>query len=165
MKRIILLLIIALLIFPLASAWEPTENTKFVTVWSGAKPITDSLTSKSYTDKTLTLKTATDTTMSKVTYPYEVSTTLKILKYRCDTKMQICGYWIEATRSGQLVATNSPVWISPPPIVALVSETYDPKSDTVTATIKEDPKLAVEQVLQMYVDNRPIGKPITGTKA
>jgi hypothetical protein len=167
MRRIALILLISFLIIPFASAWEPTEKTQFITIWSGSKPITDSLTSKSYTDKTLTLKAATDTVMSKASYPYEISkstTSFKILKYRCDNKMQICGYWIEATRSGKTVATNSPIWISPPPITALVSEVYDEKSDTVTTTIKEDPKLAIEQVLQQYVDNQPIGKPVTGTK-
>jgi hypothetical protein len=169
MRRIaILLLLIALLIVPFASAWEPTEKTKFVAVWSGSKPITDSLTSKSYTDKTLTLKVATDTVMSKASYPYEISktaTSFKILKYRCDNKMQICGYWVEATRYGLPVKTNSPVWISPPPVIALVSEVYDEKSDTVTTTLKEDPKLALEQILQQYVDNQPIGIPVIGTKA
>jgi hypothetical protein len=167
-RTVILLLLIALLIVPSISAWEPTDKTKFVTIWSGSKPITDSLTSKSYTDKTLILKAATDMEMSKASYPYEISktaTSFKILKYRCDNKMQICGYWVEATRSGKTVATNSPIWISPPPVVALVSETYDEKSDTVTTTIKEDPKLAIEQILQQYVDNQPIGTPVIGTKA
>ena len=108
--------------------------------------------------------------MKKETYPYDVAspaeskTTFKILKIRCDEKMQICGYWVYATRDGKEVATNSPIWISPPPIVALVSDVYDDKTDTYTTTVKEDPKLAIEQVLQGYVDRQPLGKPTTGTK-
>jgi len=164
MKRALIIFLILLLIFGGVAYAAPGELTKFVTVWSGTKPITDSNPTAS------ALKTATDTAMKKQTYPYsviiasETGTTFKIIKYRCDTKMQICGYWIEATRAGRQVATNSPIWISPPPIVALVSEVYDDKTDTYTTTLKEDPKLAVEQILQQYCDNQPIGKPITGTK-
>jgi PKD repeat protein len=149
----------------------PSENTTTVVVWSGATPIKDSIDSKAPTDDEITiLKTATDTEMKKQTYPYDVAakvdslTTFKILKYRCDEKMRICGYWIEGYRDDKTVKTNSPVWISPPPITALISEVYDEKVDVITVTLKEDPKAAVEQILQMYVDNQPIGKPVTGTK-
>jgi len=151
---------------------KPTisDTTTFVTVWQGTTPIKDSLSTKSSAEAASVLKEATDTVMKKETYPYDVAspaeskTTFKILKFRCDEKMQICGYWVYATRDGKEVATNSPIWISPPPFVALVSETYDEKSDTITTTLKEDPKLAIEQILQQYVDNQPIGKPIIGTK-
>jgi PKD repeat protein len=149
----------------------PSENTTTVVVWSGATPIKDSIDSKAPTDDEITiLKTATDTEMKKQSYPYDVAakaestTTFKILKYRCDNKMGICGYWIEGYRDGKTIKTNSPVWISPPPITALVSEVYDEKVDTLTITLKEDPKMAVEQILQRYVDNQPIGEAITGTK-
>jgi PKD repeat protein len=148
----------------------PSEATKFVTVWSGATPIKDSLTLTSAAQKPVILKTATSVEMAKIAYPYDVAakaespTTFKIIKFRCDEKMQICGYWVQAWRSGQEVATNSPIWISPPPITALISETYDAKSDTLTTTLKEDPRAAVEQILQQYVDNQPLGKPIIGTK-
>jgi hypothetical protein len=149
----------------------PSEATTFVTVWQGATPIKASLATKapSVSEATV-LKAATKIEMEKIAYPYDVraseesATTFKIIKFRCDEKLQLCGYWIEATRNGQQVATNSPIWISPPPITALVSEVYDAKSDTITTTLKEDPKAAVEQILQQYVDNQPIGKPITGTK-
>jgi len=170
MKRLTVILLILCLVIPIAVVADPTELTSFITVWMGATPIKDSLSTKSSAEAVTVLKEATDTVMTKQTYPYsvvtasETGTTFKIIKYRCDEKMQICGYWIEATRAGRQVATNSPVWISPPPVVALVSESYDSKSDTVTTTLKEDPKLAVEQVLQQYVDNQPIGKPIIGTK-
>jgi len=170
MKRALIIFLILLLIFGGVAFAAPGELTTFITIWSGAKPITDSLSLKSASEQVSTLKTATDTVMIKQTYPYsvltasETGTTFKIIKYRCDTKMQICGYWIEATRGGKTVATNSPVWISPPPIVALVSDMYDAKTDTQTITVKEDPKMAVEQILQAYVDRQPLGKPVTGTK-
>ena len=170
MKRALIIFLILLLIFGGVAYAAPGELTKFVTVWSGATPIKDSLTAKSVSQQVSILKTATDTEMKKLAYPYEVrppaesKTTFKIIKFRCDEKMQICGYWLEAFRDGKTVATNSPVWISPPPITALVSEVYDSKSDTITTTVKEDPKLAIEQVLQAYVDRQPIGKPIIGTK-
>jgi hypothetical protein len=175
MKRIIALFLIFLISIPFVFAAELSESITDKTIvkiiWSGPTPIKDAISTKAPTDdETTILKTATDTEMKKQTYPYDVaakvdsSTTFKILKYRCDNKMGICGYWIEAYRGGKTVKTNSPVWISPPPITALVSEVYDEKVDTITVTLKEDPKLAVEQILQRYVDDLPIGTPITGTK-
>ena len=170
MKRLTILLLILCLVIPIAVVADPTELTSFITVWMGTTPIKDSLSTKSSAEAVTVLKEATDTVMTKQTYPYsvltasETGTTFKIIKYRCDDKMQMCGYWLEAYRDGKTVATNSPVWISPPPITALVSEVYDSKSDTITTTVKEDPKLAIEQVLQAYVDRQPIGKPIIGTK-
>jgi hypothetical protein len=170
MRRLLICFIILLVVCSGIAYAAPGELTKFITVWSGATPIKDSLSAKSASQQVSILKTATDTEMKKISYPYDVraseesATTFKIIKFRCDEKMQICGYWLEATRNGQTVATNSPVWISPPPITALVSEVYDAKSDTQTVTLKEDPRAAVEQILQQYVDNRPIGKPIIGTK-
>ena len=169
-KHLTILLLILCLVIPIAVVADPTELTSFITVWMGTTPIKDSLSTKSSAEAVSVLKEATDTVMKKETYPYDVAspaeskTTFKILKFRCDEKMQICGYWIEATRGGRDVATNSPVWISPPPIVALVSDVYDEKSDTQTTTLKEDPKAAVEQILQRYVDEQPLGKPIIGTK-
>jgi hypothetical protein len=166
---------------------EPEEIPVRV-VHEGNTTIKDSLTSKSASDwENAILTTATKTALKNVKYPYNVTsekteetktvvTTFKIQKYRCDEKTEICGYWIEAWRDGKEVATNSPIWISPPPYVALVSNIYYTSLDekTVTTditkaaievvTVKEDPKLAVEQVLQQYVDNRPLGKSITGTQ-
>ena len=169
-KRLTILLLILCLVIPIAVVADPTELSSFITVWMGTTPIKDSLSTKSSAEAVSVLKEATDTVMKKETYPYDVAspaeskTTFKILKFRCDEKMQICGYWVYATRDGKEVATNSPIWISPPPIVALVSETYDEKTDTITTTLKEDPKAAIEQILQRYVDAQPLGKPVTGTK-
>lgn len=141
-----------------------TELTTTKIVWEGSTPIKDALT-LSTSSKEAVLKTATETVLKDVKYPYNVSvpeskTEIKILKYKCDEKMGICGYWIAATRDGQEVYTNSPIWISPPPYKVVVSETYDSKLDETTITLKEDPKAAVEAILHRYVDGQPIGKAV-----
>ena len=159
MKKILIVILLLCLFIPIAVFADLTELTKFNVVYQNSKTILSDSSSKTI---------ATDNIMKKEIYPIEISkmtTSFKIIKYRCDEKMQICGYWIEAFRNGKTVATNSPIWISPPPIEAFISESYDKDSDIVTVTLKEDPKLAVEQVLQMYVDNQPIGTPVIGTKA
>jgi len=159
MRKILIVILLLCLFIPIAVFADLTELTKFNVVYQNSKTILSDSSSKTI---------ATDNIMKKEIYPIEISkmtTSFKIIKYRCDEKMQICGYWIEAFRNGKTVATNSPIWISPPPIDAFISESYDKDSDIVTVTLKEDPKLAVEQVLQMYVDNQPIGTPVIGTKA
>lgn len=144
---------------------KPTmnETTTVKVVYEGLTPIKDSLASPSKTSSdAVILKTATESVMSKVSYPYNVTkaetqTTFKIVKYRCDEKMQVCGYWIEAWRDGKEVYTNSPIWISPPPYYYIISEIYDEKTNELTQTRKEDSKHAVELVLQWYVDRQPLG--------
>jgi hypothetical protein len=157
-------------------------------VYEGNTTIKDTLTSKSASDwENAVLTTATKSALKNVKYPYNVTsekteetktivTTFKVQKYRCDEKTEICGYWIEAWRDGKEVATNSPIWISPPPYVALISDIYytsldekTPTTDITKAaieviTVKEDPKLATEQVLQGYVDRQPVGTAVVGTK-
>jgi hypothetical protein len=180
MKRVIALFLIFLILIPFVFAAELSESitdkTAIKVIWQGPTPIKDAISTKAPTDdETAILKAATDTEMQKQIYPYDVAekatstTTFKILSFSCDRKKfgidaDICGYWVAAYRDGKTVATNSPILISPPPITAIVSEVYDDKVDTITTTLKEDPKLAVEQILQMYVDNQPIGKAVTGTK-
>jgi hypothetical protein len=97
-------------------------------------------------------------------YPLEITTEFKILKYRCEDEK--CGYWISATRGGRDVKTNSPVWLinGNAPIDIVVSDTYDDKTNIQTAIMKEDPKLAAFNTLQIYVNQQPIGTPIVGTK-
>jgi hypothetical protein len=166
---------------------EPKEIPVRV-VYEGNTTIKDALTSKSSAVSTNSLLlTATKTALIDVKYPYNLTsskteetktiiTTFKIQKYRCDEKTEICGYWIEAWRDGKEVATNSPIWISPPPYQVVTSDVYYTALDekTVTTdrdlaaiqvvTLKEDPKLATEQILQMYVDMQPLGKAVVGTK-
>ena len=153
------------------------ESTTYVTVYDGDTPIKDVFETSgnlvegqdpveltSY-DKAVALVEITDGMLVAEKYPYDVvngKTTIVIEKYRC-TK-DICGYWITATRDGQEVATNSPIWISPPPYQAFVSETYNKDLNEVTTMIREDPKLAIEQTLQAYVDRQPVGKAVVGTK-
>ena len=154
---------------------KPDENTTIKTVWEGATPIAAAFTAaaqqKSKTElipyeKSVILATTTDGTLKAEKYPLDISpdktTVIKIEKYRCTAEM--CGYWISATRDGKEVATNSPVWISPPPYEVLVSESFDSAKNEQTVTLKEDPKEALMQVLQQYVDRQPVGKAVVGTK-
>lgn len=149
---------------------QPDEFTTQKIIYQGATPIKDAIGTKSASESVSTLKTATITAMSKETYPYfaekpiESKTDLKIIKYRCDEKMGICGYWIEAYRDNREVAVNNPIWIRPSPYLVMVSSTYDAKLNEETITLKEDPKLAIERTLQRYVDDQPLGKAVTGTK-
>jgi PKD repeat protein len=157
---------------------EPTTPPEEVViptriVYQGSTAIRDSIMGKASANAELS--TATTAALKDVKYPYDISTskveetktvvtTFKVQKFRCDTKMQICGYWIEATRDGVEVQVNSPIWISPPPYEVVVSEVYDALAKENVVTIKEDPKVAVEMVLQGYVDRQPLGKATVGTK-
>ena len=142
-------------------------------VYQGSTAIRDSIASK--VSVNAELSTATSAALKDVKYPYDISTskveetktvvtTFKIQKFRCDTKMQVCGYWIEAARDGNEVRVNSPIWISPPPYEVVVSEVYDIVAKENIVTIEEDPKVAVEMVLQGYVNRQPLGKATVGTK-
>jgi hypothetical protein len=166
-KEIITILLIFLIALPVTFAadmgglLEEKEHI-IVKVWQGATPIQSALASKS---SVVALKEETDKVMTKEKYPYMIEkTSIRIDKYRCDEKMQICGYWITAYRGGQEVATNSPIWISPPPYEIVVSSSYDEKSNIETVVLRESPKEAVEQVLQTYVSMQPLGKAVVGTK-
>jgi PKD repeat protein len=154
---------------------KPDENTTVKTVWTGATPINASFAAKAAEkskpeldpyEKATILSTVTDTALKVEKYPLDISpdtkTVIKIEKFRCT--QEICGYWITATRDGKEIATNSPVWISPPPYEVVVSESFDSVKNEQTITLKEDPKLALMQVLQQYVDRQPVGKAVVGTK-
>ena len=143
-------------------------------VYQGSTAIRDSLLSP-FVSKNWALSTATNMSLKDVKYPYDISTskveetktvvtTFKIQKFRCDKEMEVCGYWIEAARDGNEVQVNSPIWISPPPYEVVVSEVYDIVAKENIVTIKEDPKVAVEMVLQGYVNRQPLGKSTVGTK-
>lgn len=171
MKRIIAFLLILAILVPFAFAAEFSEKPQITVVWNGATPIRDSIISKSpEITEDAVLKTATDTTMRKISYPYDVpeksqfTTVFKILKFRCDEKLGACGYWVEAYRGGKSVQTNSPIWLMSSPVHILESETFNDKTNTITITMREDPKAAVEEVLQNIVEVYPLGKPIIGTK-
>jgi len=133
-----------------------------VVVKQGSTAITDSLSAKTAPEKSTLLTTATDTALKDEKYPYLIAgSEVTILKYRCDSKMQSCGYWVSCQRGGKEVKTNSPVWISPPPYEVVVSDVFDAKTNTETITLKEDPKLAAEQVLISYCDRQPLGKAVS----
>jgi hypothetical protein len=157
---------------------EPTaaETVENITVTkTGNTTIASALATKSTAaEKTAVLTAAASSALSAVKYPYSVetidnTTLIEITKYRCTSEM--CGYWITATRDGKEIATNSPIWISPPPYEVIVSEveTTSKTVDSVktvekTITIKEDPKAAAESVLLMYAGMQPFGKAVVGTK-
>jgi len=146
---------------------QPDENTTTKVVWEGTRTISDAITASVLTkDTAIVLKEETNKVMAAVHFPYNVTkpeakTTFRIVKYKCDDKMGICGYWIEATRDGKEIYTNSPIWISPPPYQVVVSESFDEKTNEITTTLKEDPKAAVEATLQRYVEMQPLGKAVS----
>lgn len=166
-RKLVSILIIFLMLVPLAIAADliPGEEPQptVIVQYQGSRAITDSLASKSAGDKNSILSSATSTALKDVKYPYQISgTEVTIDKYKCTA--EICGYWVSCTRDGREVYTNSPIWISPPPYEVFVSSSFDEKSFTSTVILREDPKLAVELVLQRYVDNQPLGKAVVGTK-
>jgi hypothetical protein len=131
--------------------------------WTGTRDISELLNSSVW--KSATLATETKKVLDTTTFPYEITqslTTTTIEKFRCTAEM--CGYWIHSYRDGQEIATNSPIWISPPPFEAVVSDTDDTIKNEENVVLKEDPKSALEQVLQGYVDRQPTGKAVVGTK-
>jgi hypothetical protein len=124
---------------------------------------------------------AAKSVMEKVQYPYVIAATVSkeepkegdpklpvtevtIIKSRFDEPTQTMWYWIEATRDGQEVAVDNPVWIYPAPKDVVVSIVKDDLKNEVSITLKEDPKAAVEEVLSDYVGRQPLGKAVTGTK-
>lgn len=152
-KKLVVVLAIILISVPLAFAADliPGEEPQptIIVQYQGSRAIADSLASKSAGEKNSILSAATDTVLKDVKYPYTIEKTeITILKYRCDKDMQVCGYWITATRGGREVYTNSPIWISPPPYEVVVSTVHDEKAFVDTVTIREDPKTAAEDVLK-----------------
>ena len=168
MKKWLSVFFIFLLTIPLVFAADinlllEDEAPTVKVVWQGETPIQDAISTKSVSTASI-LKAETDKIMKEQTYPYLIAsgkTLLIIKKYKCDDKMGICGYWIEATRDGKEIYTNSPIWISPPPYQVVVSESFDEKTNEITTTLNEDPKAAVEATLQRYVEMQPLGKAVS----
>lgn len=153
---------------PLFEDVGPTVKVIYQVIYKGETPIKNAIDAKSASTASI-LKEETDKIMKLQKYPYSITsgkTEIKIVKYRCDEKMGICGYWIEAWRDGKEVYTNSPIWITvrPDGYEIVISESFDEKVNELTYTVKEDPKLAIEQMLQRYVNSQPLGKAIVGTK-
>jgi hypothetical protein len=138
------------------------EEPKLEITYEGATPIAASLASKA--DKKSLLKQKTVEEFSKEKYPLDISSNVKIEKYRCDEEK--CGYWISAKRNGQSVAVNNPIWLinGNAPYHTVVSEYMDTKTNTQYVTVREDVKGALIQILTDYADRQPIGAPKVGTK-
>jgi hypothetical protein len=134
-----------------------------VITYTGNRDISVALGSSTWAG--LTLATESKKKLDLITFPYTISTGLtqtKIQKYQCTVDM--CGYWIQSYRDEKEIATNSPIWISPPPFEAVVFDTYDTIRNEEDVTLAENTTKAMEQVLQDYVDRQPLGTAIVGTK-
>ena len=165
MKKWIVVLIIFLISVPLVFAAEIPEGVEPIIVvkYLGATPIKNMLDTNNSAALSGILTSESDTVLKFVTFPYLIpGTEITVISYRCDFAKQYCGFRINATRNGQEVATNSPIWISPPPYQVTVSEVYDAKKNTLTITLREDPLTATANVLQRYVDMRPLGRRTVG---
>jgi PKD repeat protein len=150
---------------------KSNENTTYQTIIQGSSNLTTAITGKTPYEKSVILADKTDKELKPVKFPFTYkikNSEIQFEKYRCDIPKGLCGYWITAYRiiDGQRVsvATNSPVWISPPPFEVAVSESYSLATNTITTTIKEDLRGAITEVIQQYVDRQPLGKAIVGTK-
>ena len=100
--------------------------------------------------------------MEKEEYPYQIQTgdpltAITITRTRYDAETDTMWYWIAATRNGQEVAVNNPIWVYPAPKDIVIGETRDELKNEITVTLKEDPKAAVERVLIRHVARTPIG--------
>jgi len=147
------------------------ENTTYQTVIQGSSALTTAMVGKTPYEKSVVLANATDKDLKPVKFPFTYkikNSEIQFDKYRCDLSQGLCGYWITAYRidaqGRHTVATNSPVWISPPPFEVPVSESYSLATNTVTTTIKEDLRGAITEVIQQYCDRQPLGVPVVGTK-
>lgn len=164
MKRKLIIVIIALALLVVGVlAYSYSENTTIIVRYQGPTRITDMINSNDSSQTARILTSESDLVMKFVTFPYTLpGTEITVNKYRCDFTKNFCGFCINATRSGQEVATQSPVWISPPPYLVTVSESYDSNKDELTVTLKEDPIESTKNVLQRYVSGRPLGKRTAG---
>ena len=161
-KLIIVIIALALLVVGVLAA-TLSENTTFITKYQGSTRITDMINSNDSSATAGILTSESDRIIKLVTFPYTLpGTEITVNSYRCDFTKNYCGFCINATRDGQEVATHSPIWISPPPYLVTVSESYDSNKDELTTTLKEDPVESTKNVLQRYVDMRPLGKRTAG---
>lgn len=167
-QRWLVVLLIFCLTLPLVFAADFPGVEKEIPVkivYQGNTPITNAIMVKSISEKTLIIGKESEKEILKISYPYQIEKTeIRIIKTRYDEKMQTMGYWIEAYRNGWEVQVNNPIWIVPHPYLVVVSDVIDTKANLETITLKESPKVAVEGMLQKYVNGQPLGKATVGTK-
>lgn len=161
------LVAIALLLLAVVPVCAIDDKTTYNVVYTGSTAIKAALAAKTVPAADV-LKAAVETELTKESFPFSLKTTstdFTIDKYRCEKEK--CAYWITASRSGKPVAVNNPVWLLNGnfPFHTLVSEVEDTKVNTVTVTVKEDPKGAIWQILSDYVDRQPIGQSKMGTES
>lgn len=166
MKRWVLVLLVSLVMFSLVMGdiipddVEPIVDIKFI----GSSRITDIINSNDSAKQALIMTSESERVLKMVSFPLLLpGTEITVNKYQCDFRNNMCGFCINATRGGQEVATRSPVWISPPPYMIIVSESYDARKNVLTFTAREDPLEAATRVLQRYVDSKPLGTRTAGS--
>lgn len=163
MKKEIVILCICLLIFLPVLAIELPQS-KIVVSIEGLTPITDSLYVKTSLEKNVIITESLDKELIKEVYPLEIlpientKTDIIITNYYCDKEKGFCGYWIIATRYGQAVTVNNPIWIVNPPIFIIKSDITDAKIDTRYLTIEENPKEETYRILLQYADSQPLNE-------
>lgn len=87
-------------------------------------------------------------------FPYSVSvngTELYVGYGWCNERLQFCEYWLSATRNGEEVQTNSPVWVT-------VSQGADLTGNENFSIIEGDLKVAFDEMLVRYVNGQPVGR-------
>jgi hypothetical protein len=161
-KKLVVVILIGAILIPFAvyAAGEVPEGVIPILEerYQGGTRITDMINSADPSAVSGILTSESDTIMKLVTFPYTIpGTEITVTKYKCDFKAEYCNFWITAYRGGEEVQTNSPVGISPPPYIVIVSESYNPNTNVLTVTLREDPQAATAQALQQYVNTRPLG--------
>jgi hypothetical protein len=166
LKILIAFLLVAMVAIPIAFAEDIIgavgKEPSISIVYEGKTDIKDTIDSKfSEAEKISAVGVAAESVMTKEVYPYKIEKSeITITKCRFDEKTQTMWYWIEATRNGEEVAVNNPIWIYPAPTEVVVSTSFNQITKVLTVTKKEDPKAAVEYVLKQYVDRMPLGKSV-----
>ena len=147
-----LFLVLALFVVVVPITAAINEFTSVSVFYEGKTDITTTLSVKPNSMEKLTyLSQESEKVMSNLKYPLDVTTEIKIEKCQYDKKFGTMGYWIYATRGGRDIKINNPVWVYPPPYLAIISETYDEKENKISVTVKEDPEMAIKQFLMQYV--------------
>lgn len=163
----IALVAVVLLLLAIAPVVAIDDKTTYNIVYTGSTAIKAALAAKTQPAADI-IKVAVETELTKESFPLYLKATntdFTIDKYQCTVEK--CAYWITATRDGKAISVNNPIWLMNGnfPFHTLVSEIEDTKINTVTITVKEDPKGAIWKILSDYVDRQPIGTSSIGTKS
>ena len=87
-------------------------------------------------------------------FPYSVSvngTELHVGYGWCNERLQFCEYWLSATRNGEEVQTNSPVWVT-------IFDGSELTGNERFSIAEGDLKIAFDEMLIKYVSEQPVGQ-------